>query len=36
VEKYERGIHRVSPARLQQIATALDVPVTFFDDSDGK
>jgi transcriptional regulator with XRE-family HTH domain len=32
VQKYEKGINRVGAARLQQIATALDVPVTFFFD----
>ena len=36
VQKYEKGINRVGAARLQQIATALDVPVTFFYDGDGK
>jgi transcriptional regulator with XRE-family HTH domain len=37
VQKYEKGANRVGASRLQQIATALDVPVTFFyDDSDGK
>ena len=36
VQKYEKGVNRVGAARLQQIATALDVPVTFFYDSDGK
>jgi transcriptional regulator with XRE-family HTH domain len=30
------GVSRVGAARLQQIATALDVPVTFFYDGDGK
>src|SRR5256886_8599806 len=34
VQKYEKGVNRVSAARLQQIATALDVPVTFFYDGD--
>jgi len=29
VQKYERGVNRVGAWRLQQIATALDVPVTF-------
>lgn len=29
-------MNRVGAARLQQIATALDVPVTFFYDGDGK
>jgi transcriptional regulator with XRE-family HTH domain len=32
VQKYEKGLNRVGAARLQQIATALDVPVTFFYD----
>ena len=36
VQKYEKGVNRVGAARLQQIATALDVPVTFFYDSDTK
>ena len=37
IQKYEKGANRVGASRLQQIATALDVPVTFFyDDSDGK
>src|SRR5260221_12434683 len=36
VQKYEKGVNRVGAARLQQIATALDVPVTFFYDADGK
>ena len=36
VQKYEKGVNRVGAARLQQIATALDVPVTFFFDGDGK
>ena len=35
VQKYEKGVNRVGAARLQQIATALDVPVTFFFDDDG-
>lgn len=30
VQKYEKGTNRVGAARLQQIATALEVPVTFF------
>ena len=35
VQKYEKGVNRIGAARLQQIATALDVPVTFFfDDAD--
>jgi transcriptional regulator with XRE-family HTH domain len=36
VQKYEKGVNRVGASRLQQIATALDVPVTFFYDSDSK
>jgi transcriptional regulator with XRE-family HTH domain len=36
VQKYEKGMNRVGAARLQQVATALDVPVTFFFDGDGK
>jgi transcriptional regulator with XRE-family HTH domain len=36
VQKYEKGVNRVGAARLQQIAAALDVPVTFFYDGDGK
>jgi transcriptional regulator with XRE-family HTH domain len=34
VQKYEKGVNRVGAARLQQIATALDVPITFFYDGD--
>jgi transcriptional regulator with XRE-family HTH domain len=35
VQKYEKGVNRVGAARLQRVATALDVPVTFFfDDED--
>src|SRR5437868_15502151 len=36
VQKYEKGVNLVCAARLQQIATALDVPVTFFYHGDGK
>lgn len=36
VQKYERGVNRVGANRLQQIATTLDVPVTFFYGGDGK
>ena len=36
VQKYEKGFNRVGAARLQLVATALDVPVTFFFDGDGK
>ena len=36
VQKYEKGVNRVGAIRLQQIATALDVSVTFFYDSDGE
>src|ERR1700726_3589188 len=35
VQKYEKGVNRMGAARLQQVATALDVPVTFFFDDDG-
>jgi len=35
VQKYEKGVNRVGASRLQQIATALDVPVTFFFDDNG-
>jgi transcriptional regulator with XRE-family HTH domain len=30
VQKYEKGSNRISASRLQQIATMLDVPVSFF------
>lgn len=30
VQKYEKGVNRVGAARIEQIAKALDVPVTFF------
>src|SRR5258708_2779669 len=30
VQKYEKGVNRIGAARLEQIATALEVPVTFF------
>ncbi len=36
VQKYEKGVNRVGAARLQQIATHLEVPITFFYDGDGK
>jgi transcriptional regulator with XRE-family HTH domain len=36
VQKYEKGVNRVGASRLQQVATALDVPITFFFDGDGK
>jgi transcriptional regulator with XRE-family HTH domain len=35
VQKYEKGVNRVGAARLQKIATALDVPVAFFFEGDG-
>jgi transcriptional regulator with XRE-family HTH domain len=35
VQKYEKGVNRVGAARLQRIADALDVPVTFFYGGDG-
>jgi transcriptional regulator with XRE-family HTH domain len=34
VQKYESGTNRVSAGRLQQMADALQVPVTFFFDGD--
>lgn len=34
VQKYEKGVNRVGAARLQQIAAALDVPVTYFFNGD--
>lgn len=30
VQKYEKGVNRISASRLRQIASALDVPVTHF------
>jgi transcriptional regulator with XRE-family HTH domain len=30
VQKYEKGVNRIGAGRLQRIAEALDVPVTFF------
>ena len=36
VQKYEKGVNRVSSTRLAQIATALDVDINFFYDGDGK
>jgi transcriptional regulator with XRE-family HTH domain len=30
VQKYEKGVNRVGAARLQRIAEALDVPISFF------
>ncbi len=36
VQKYEKGVNRVSSGRLQQIATALDVDTAFFYAGDGK
>jgi transcriptional regulator with XRE-family HTH domain len=35
IQKYEKGVNRVGAARLQQIASVLSVPVTFFYDGDG-
>jgi transcriptional regulator with XRE-family HTH domain len=32
VQQYEKGVSRVGAAQLQQIATTLDVPLTFFYD----
>lgn len=36
VQKYEKGMNRVGASRLTQIAAALDVPVTYFYEGDGK
>lgn len=36
VQKYEKGVNRVGANRLQQIAAALDVPMTFFYEHTGK
>ena len=36
VQKYEKGINRVSAGRLQQIAGFLQVPIMFFYDDLGK
>ena len=33
IQKYENGSNRISASRLQQIASILDVPVSFFFDS---
>jgi transcriptional regulator with XRE-family HTH domain len=30
VQKYEKGVNRIGAGRLQRIAEALDVPITFF------
>ena len=35
IQKYEKGINRVGVARLQQIASHLKVPITFFYNQDG-
>jgi len=35
VQKYEKGVNRVGAARLDQIAKALEVPITFFYDHNG-
>ena len=36
VQKYERGVNRIGAARLQEIASALQVPITsFYGDLDG-
>jgi transcriptional regulator with XRE-family HTH domain len=32
VQKYEKGVNRIGAGRLQRIAEALDVPITFFFD----
>lgn len=30
LQKYEKGVSRIGPARLQMVASALDVPISFF------
>lgn len=35
VQKYEKGVNRVGASRLEEIAKALDVPMTFFFDGGG-
>jgi transcriptional regulator with XRE-family HTH domain len=34
IQKYEKGMNRVSAGRLKQISTLLEVPMSFFYDSD--
>jgi transcriptional regulator with XRE-family HTH domain len=36
VQKYEKGVNRVGANRLEEIARALDVPVSFFFGGNGK
>ena len=36
MQKYEKGINRISAARLRQIAEMLGVDISFFYDGDGK
>ena len=36
LQKYERGKNRISVSRLQQIAQALQVPITFFFEGAGR
>lgn len=36
VQKYEKGVNRVGTVRLEQIAKALNVPITFFFNIDKK
>lgn len=36
VQKYEKGVNRVSAGRIQQIATALEVPIAHFFRKDSK
>src|SRR5947209_12593543 len=35
VQKYEKGVNRIGAGRLQRIAEALEVPITFFFDGAG-
>ena len=36
VQKYEKGVNRVGAHRMEEIAKALDVPITFFFGGNGK
>ena len=36
IQKYEKGLNRISAVRLQKISAALKVPVAFFYKGDGK
>lgn len=36
IQKYERGRNRISAGRLADVASALDVPITYFYEADGE